>query len=181
MRPIFVSLLALPILALTVAGCATAPVYKRADDATINRPAANAAFQNSDNAAFTANAVPGDWWKLYDDDRLNGLIGDALTANTDLRAAAARIERARIGLDVAKDDAGVKTEMSAGLEYGQPAAQEYLLLGEHLPSDFLYNAKAGVSYQVDLAGQVKSAIDAAHSDVSAAQAAYDTVRVSVVK
>ncbi len=175
MRPVLVSL-----LALMVAGCATAPVYKRAEDAAINRPAANAPFQNSDNPAFAANAVPGDWWKLYDDDRLNSLIGDALKANTDLRAASARIERARIGLDVAKDDAGVKTDMSAGLEYGQPAAQEYLLLGEHLPSDFLYNAKAGVSYQIDLAGQVKSAIDAAHSDVSAAQAAYDAVRVSVV-
>ena len=167
-------------LALMVAGCATAPVYKRADDAAINRPAANAGFQNSDNAAFSANAVPGDWWRLYNDDRLNGLIQDALAANTDLRAAATRIESARIGLDVAKDDAGVKTEMSAGLEYGQPAAQEYLLLGEHIPSDFLYNAKAGVSYQVDLAGQVKSAIDAAHSDVVAAQGAYDAMRISVV-
>jgi multidrug efflux system outer membrane protein len=175
MRPIFVSL-----LALTVAGCAHAPAYKRADEAVINRPAASAEFLNSQNAAFAANAVPGDWWKLYNDDRLNGLISDALTANTDLRAASARIERARIGLDVAKDDAGLKTEMSAGLEYGQPAAQEYLLLGEHLPSDFLYNASAGVSYQVDLAGQVKSAIDAAHFDVATAQAAFDTVRVSVV-
>ena len=180
MRPVLISLLALPILALTVAGCATAPVYKRADDAAINRPAANAAFLNSQNAAFATNAVPGEWWRLYDDNRLNGLITDALTANTDLRAASARIARARIGLDVARDDAGIQTEISAGLEYGQPAAQEYLLLGEHLPSDFLYNASAGVSYQVDLAGQVKSAIDAAHSDVSAAQAAYDAVRVSVV-
>ncbi|MFT4076924.1 MAG: TolC family protein [Asticcacaulis sp.] len=175
MRPLYVSL-----LALMVAGCATAPVYKRADTAAINRPPANAPFENSDNAAFTANAVPGDWWKLYNDERLNGLIKDALIANTDLRVASARIERARIGLDVAKDDAGVKTEISAGLEYGQPSAQEYLLIGEHLPSDYLYSAKAGISYQVDLAGQVRAAIDAAHADVAAAQAAYDAVRISVV-
>lgn len=180
MRPLRARPLLTSLLALMVAGCATAPVYKRADDAAINRASANAAFQNSDNAAFAANAVPGDWWKLYNDDRLNGLVTSALAANTDLRAATARIERARIGLDLAKDEAGLTTEMSAAVEYSQPAAQEYLRLAEHLPSDFLYSAKAGVSYQVDLAGQVKSAIDAAHFDVAAAQAAYDAVRISVV-
>ncbi|MDV6330761.1 TolC family protein [Asticcacaulis sp. 201] len=172
--------LALGLLSLMLAGCASAPVYRRADEAAINRPTASTAFINGENPAFAAHAVPGEWWKLYDDARLNGLIQDALKANTDLRAASTHIARARIGLDVAKDDAGVKTELSAGLEYGQPAAQEYLLLGEHLPSDFLYTASAGVSYQVDLAGQVKSAIDAARSDVSAAQATYDAVQISVV-
>ncbi len=54
------------------------------------------------------------------------------------------------------------------------------MIGEHLPSDFLYSLSAKASYQVDLAGQVKSAVDAAGADLIAGQAAYDAVRISVV-
>ena len=160
--------------------CASAPVYQRSADAAANRTAATGQFLNSGNSALTDNAVPGDWWKLYDDARLNGLVADALAANTDLRAASARLERARIGLDLARDASGLHTEVSGGLEYGKPSAEEYLLIGEHLPSDFLYATSAGASYQLDLAGQVKSAVDAAKADAVASQAAYDAVRISVV-
>ncbi|MFT3997550.1 MAG: TolC family protein [Asticcacaulis sp.] len=166
--------------ALALTACASAPVYERPKEAVINRPAAIAAFTDADNAAFAAHTVPGEWWKLYDDARLNRLISEALAANTDLRVAETRIARARIGLHIAKDDADIKTEVSAGLEYGQPSAQEYLLLGEHIPSDYLYSATAGVSYQVDLAGQIRSAINAAQADIATAQAAYDATRVSIV-
>ncbi len=160
--------------------CASAPVYQRASDAAANRPAVTANFENSGNPALAAGEVPGEWWKLYDDARLNGLVTDALTANTDLRAAQARLERARIGLDLAQDASGVHTQVSGGFEYGKPSAEEYLLIGEHLPSDFLYATAAGASYQLDLAGQVKSAVDAAKADAIASQATYDAVRISVV-
>ncbi len=49
-----------------------------------------------------------------------------------------------------------------------------------MPSDYLYALSAGASYQVDLAGQVKSATQAARADIAASQAAYDGVRISVV-
>ena len=172
---------ALPLLgALWLSACASAPVYHRADTAAINDPAANAAFIEARNKAFSANAVPGDWWKLYDDPRLNALVADALARNTDLRAAAARIDRTRSELDVAKSEKGVDVSTSAALEYGKPSAEEYLLIGEHVPSDYLYALSAGASYQVDLAGQVKSATQAARADIAASQAAYGGVRITVV-
>jgi len=157
--------------ALLLSGCATAPVYHRADSATINNPDVQGAFIESQNKAFFSHAVPGDWWKLYDDPELNHLVADALAANTDLRAAAARIERTRSELDVAKSEKGVDISTSAALEYGEPSAEEYLLIGEHVPSDYLYALSAGASYQVDLAGQVKSATQAARADIAASQAA----------
>lgn len=172
------ALIGISLLALSA--CATAPTYHRAETAAINRPAAQRAFLNAANPAFTANAVPGDWWKLYNDATLNGLITDALAANTDLRVAEAHIEKARTGLDVAKDAGDVHTDISGGFEYGMPSAQEYLLIGEHVPSDYLYSVTGGISYQLDLAGQVKSAISAAGADVRTAQAAYDAVRITVV-
>ena len=166
--------------ALWLSACASAPVYHRAQDAAINNPDAQGAFIEAQNKALAANAVPGDWWKLYDDPRLNGLIVDALTANTDLRAAAARVERARTGLDVARSAREVDIDTSAAVEYAKPSAEQYLLIGEHLPSDFLYAANAGVSYQIDIAGQVKSAMQAARADMASSQATYDGVRITVV-
>ncbi len=43
----------------TLTACVSAPVYHRADTAAVSRPAATAAFQNANNAAFAANDVPG--------------------------------------------------------------------------------------------------------------------------
>ncbi len=42
--------------------------------------------------------VQGDWWRLYNDPVLDGLIADALAHNTDVRAAVARLARARAAL-----------------------------------------------------------------------------------
>jgi NodT family efflux transporter outer membrane factor (OMF) lipoprotein len=174
------SLLLLGVATLSLSACATAPVYQRDPDAAINRPAVTADFLNGQNAAFAANAVPGDWWKLYDDARLNGLIEDALKANTDLRIAAAHIERARAGLELTEDAGKIQTEVGGAVEYGKPSAEEFLLIGEKIPSDFLYGVSGKISYQLDLAGQVKSASDASRADVAASQAAYDAVRITVV-
>jgi len=163
-----------------LAACASLPGHVPEAHPAIDTPAAKAAFLNGDNPAFAAHAVPGDWWKLYNDATLNGLITDALSANTSLREAEARIEKARAGLDIAEEAHGVQTDLKGQFGYGMPSAQEYLLLGEHIPSDFLYSVDAGVSYQLDLAGQVKSAVAASGADAATAQAAYDAVRVSVV-
>ncbi len=171
--------LSVSLLVLLLSGCATAPVYHRADTAAASDPAANAAFIEAQNKAFAANAVPGEWWKLYDDPRLNALVTDALAHNTDLRAADARLERAATELEAAKGGKGIDVTTSAAVEYGKPSAEEYLLIGEHVPADFLYAASAGVSYQIDLAGQVKSAMQAARADIAASQAAYDGVRITV--
>jgi GNAT superfamily N-acetyltransferase len=44
--------------------------------------------------SFVQEPVPDDWWHLYDDERLDALVHQALAANTDLRVAAANLEKA---------------------------------------------------------------------------------------
>ena len=48
--------------------------------------------------------VQDNWWRLYDDPVLDGLIADALAHNTDVRAAVARLARARAALREVKVD-----------------------------------------------------------------------------
>ncbi|MGN6421699.1 MAG: TolC family protein [Asticcacaulis sp.] len=165
---------------LTLSACVSAPLHAPETHPQIANPAAQGAFLNADNPAFAAHAVPGDWWKLYNDATLNKLIDDALKANANLREANARLEKAEAGLDLARAAASVHTDLKGQFGYGMPSAQEFLLLGEHIPSDFLYSVDGSVSYQLDLSGQVKNAIQASGADMGAAQAAYDAVRVSVV-
>ena len=65
---------------------------------------AAAPFVMAQGSTIVTNAEPAaDWWRLFDDPVLNGLVQDALAANTDIRVAEARLQRARAALH----DAGV--------------------------------------------------------------------------
>ncbi|WP_137896944.1 efflux transporter outer membrane subunit [Sphingomonas sp. 2SG] len=172
----------LALLAATLlAGCTTAgPDYHRPGAAVIARPSATAPFVGGDEAAFAAMApVPDRWWQLYRDPRLDRLVEQALAANTDLRVATANIARAQASLDVAEDGRRVQTQVQASPGYAQRSAEEELRPGAALPRSFVYAASAGISYQLDLAGQVRRAIEAADADVAATRAAYDSVRITV--
>ena len=169
-------------IATLLAGCATVgPNYQRPQAAVAEKPTATGQFVSGNDAKlFALEPVPVDWWRLYSDPALDRLVADALKANTDLRVAAANIARARAGADVARDATQPQFGLTVGPGYGQRSAEEELLPGAALPSAFVYSAGASVSYQVDLVGQVRRAIEAADADLAATQAAYDTVRVTVV-
>jgi NodT family efflux transporter outer membrane factor (OMF) lipoprotein len=164
--------------AALLAGCAVGPDYQRPQDAVINAPAANGAFAGAGEKAFTGGQAPSRWWRLYGDASLNRLVDQALAANTDLRAAAASLTRARASLDITKDLTWPQANIGAGYAYERLSAEEYLVPGT-LPDFRAYELQAGISYQVDLFGQIHRAIEAGQAGVGAAQAAYDTARITV--
>ena len=174
-------LLALLSLA-ALAACSTLPPEAPLPaNAAIRQPSANGAFVGAANPAFTPAPVPADWWRLYDSPALDALVAQALAANTDLRVAAANIEKAQAGLDAADSAREPSTSVYASPVYGRESAEEHLIPGgKPLPNLFLYSAGVNVSYQVDLFGQIAKSIDAAQADVGAAMAARDAVRVTVV-
>ncbi|WP_294391630.1 efflux transporter outer membrane subunit [uncultured Sphingomonas sp.] len=168
-------------MAALLAGCAAVgPDYQRPAAAIAEQPSATGAFVSGDSKLFTPEPVPADWWRLYNDPLLDRLVADALRANTDLRIASANIANARAGAALARQAREPQFGLQAGPGYGRRSAEEELLPGAALPNAFVYSAGASVSYQVDLVGQVRRAIEAANADVSATQAAYDSVRVTVV-
>ena len=167
-------------LAILLAACTTVgPDYQRPASAAINNKAANGAFLGGSEDVFAREPVPGDWWRLYQSQQLDRLVQEALAANTDLRAAAANIERAMAGLDYADAARRPTTSVQASGAYARRSAEEELIPGgRQLPSKFVYGLGAGVSYQVDLVGQIARAIESAQADVGAARAA-PTRRVTV--
>src|SRR6266852_740327 len=88
---------------LILAGCSVAPVYQRPavdTPAAFKEAAAASASASTDTAALWKTAQPaeqaarGQWWKVFGDDVLNTLEDQALLANQDLKAGAARLGQA---------------------------------------------------------------------------------------
>ncbi|MDY6923731.1 MAG: TolC family protein [Pseudomonadota bacterium] len=163
---------------LALASCAVGP---KAPDATLP-PLASGAFVGASSPAVTAQAVArDDWWRLYDDPVLDGLIGQALTENNELEAAAANLRRVRAALGEARVGRFPTTTTSAGASTGRASAATVpgLPAGNEAPETDTYDAGLDVAYEIDLFGRVESTIRAARADAGAAEAALDIVRVTV--
>ena len=165
--------------ALLLASCAVGP---KAPDATLP-PSASGAFIGTASPAVSTSSARDDWWRLYNDPVLDGLVGEALVNNNELEAAAANLRRVRAALGEARVGRFPSTTTSAGYTNGRPSAATLapgtLPAGESAPDSDTYTAGLDVSYEVDLFGRVESTIRAARADSAAAEAALDIVRVTV--
>jgi NodT family efflux transporter outer membrane factor (OMF) lipoprotein len=160
--------------ALALSACAVGPDYAQPTP----RPASTGPFLSAADPAFVPADLPADWWRLYNDPVLDGLVTDALAANTDLRQAVARIERARAGLRGARGNRLPRTGAGAGGNYGRLPEQQTLPGMDR--EDWSYDVGLDVAYEVDLFGRVGRGIEAARADLAASEADADAVRVIVV-
>ncbi|MGA4815794.1 TolC family protein [Pseudomonas aeruginosa] len=133
-------------------------------------------------AGTRGDALPAQWWTLYQDPGLNHLVAAALRHNRDLAAADAHA-RALLGhLRGAQGERWPRTEVGYGYRVWarrrrprRPAEAT----DEDLHSQWKHTVRLDLSYQLDLWGEVRARIAAAKADAEAAQAARDLLRVSV--
>lgn len=165
-----------PLAALALSACAAGPdpvVAVPPSLATTSGP-----FLSAEEGVVTPTPLPAQWWRLYDDPVLDGLVADALAANTDIRQATARIARARAALRGARSDRLPQTSIGAGADYRRvPETQSMPGVAR---SQENYDLGLSVNYELDLFGRVSSGVNAARADVERAQADADAVRVMVV-
>jgi len=155
--------------ALALAACSTGPDYARPD---VRTAAAGQFVAASSPSVDTLAPVPANWWRLYNDPVLDGLIADALAHNTDVRAAVARLARARASLREVKVDRLPQGGVSASATHGRdPGISD---------ASTTYSGGLEVAYEVDLFGRVSRGVEAARGDVGAAEADADAVRVAIV-
>ena len=108
---------------------------------------------------------------------LDGLVADALAANTDVRVAVARIAKARASLREVRGDRLPSTNLGAGATYGRVSEGQVPPGADR--TGWQVDAGLTVGYEVDLFGRVSRGIEAARGDVAAAEADADAVRVTV--
>jgi NodT family efflux transporter outer membrane factor (OMF) lipoprotein len=163
---------------LALSGCVVGPEYKPP-------PApkgAAAAFQSTTPELETDSEPPDDWWQLYRDPQLEQLLSQAMAANTNLRVAAASLSAARALLQAARAGHYPQTDLGMGGVYGRdPATDEVFELTGRQPSDtWVFDPLLDTSYEIDLFGRVRRAIEAAHADVDAVAATRDEVKITVI-
>jgi NodT family efflux transporter outer membrane factor (OMF) lipoprotein len=159
------------LAATALTGCAVGPNY----DKPAAIPGGQGPFVSAEPATATPEAPPGEWWRLFQDPALDGLIQEALAANKDVAIAAANLDRVRAILGETRSGLLPSTGVSAS---GERVRQPDAVTGRDVESN-LYGAGFDMSYEVDLFGRLRRAIQAGRADADAAQAALDVVRVSV--
>ncbi|MEB0040827.1 MULTISPECIES: efflux transporter outer membrane subunit [unclassified Pseudomonas] len=171
----------LTILALSVmlSACQiVGPDYHLPKDAALNRPDLQGELAGKGADVISA-PVEQDWWRLYQDQRLNQLIQQAMATNTDLRVAAANLSRARMQVQEAQAVGGFHSSVKLGAQRLQESGEAYLLT-EKVPVSNVGDVGISTSYQFDLFGTLQRGIEAAEANADATQAASDTARITLV-
>ncbi len=177
-RPVRAALAAM--LPLTLAACMTVgPDHKVPEDAVVKSVAANGPFKGADSPAVSVGEVPNNWWRLYDDPRIDQLVQEALVANTDLRVASANLKRAIAVYHEVEAENFPEARVHASAARGQIAG-EPLLKEEKIPAMNFGDVGFEVSYLIDFFGKLARADEAALAGAEASQAALDQARVGVV-
>ena len=173
-----VAAIALPLLVLLTACASVGPDYRIPGRAIANGSIVRGEFAGAAVAPVSVEVLPGAWWRLFDEPTLDSLVTEAIAANADLRVAEARLLQARMGLVVTQATAAPRGGVSADAARTRLSAESYLL-SEPLPVMNIANAGVSVSYEVDLFGRLRRAIEAAQADADVAEAGRDLVRIAV--
>lgn len=135
-------------------------------------------------ATWSTSALPGgdsaglaQWWILFGDDQLTGLITRALAANQDLRGALARIVRARAEYRMV--GATAAPQLAASGAYANNRRSDNVSGSSSGTTQNLFQAGFDVGWELDLFGGVRRAREAAAARFAAADAAGTEVLVSL--
>ncbi len=158
---------------LLVAGCTTVgPDYRRPD---IALPAEYPARE-----AESVQALPADWWQLFNDPALNQLVASARANNADIRLAAARVQeadalvreaRGALFPEVTGSYGATRNRVSTRTE-PPPAASAGLERSQHTLS-------ASTSFELDFWGRFARASEAAQANLLASRLSQDVVGLTL--
>jgi multidrug efflux system outer membrane protein len=157
------------VAALVLAGCATAvaPLPEPL-------PQMPSTFKEG-STAWTRDPAPvpqGSWWQAFADPTLDALIERATGANTSVQAAAARLAQARAVLRAADAERLPQIGLGAG-------ASREAQRGLGVAPNTVLSAGASLSYEVDLAGRLAGASNAAALDARSREALLRSTQLLV--
>lgn len=116
-----------------------------------------------------------DWWRQLGDPALDELIVTAQSGSLDLKAAQARLRQARANRAQAVSGYFPQVSASTGVSRTKNATAV-----NALPTRTLYDAGFDASWELDLFGGTRRAVEAASADLAASEASLENVRVSLV-
>ncbi len=164
------AMLMIALAVMLLAGCTVGPDYKRPE---LDLPKDYGVTQSPAPA-------PEKWWTVFGDPVLDKFVDEALAANYDLKAAAARIENARGRLAIARapltPDVGVR---------GNVSRDRATALGSvPIPPGFLetttHRLELAASWELDFWGKYRRGSEAARAELVASEAGREAIRLSLI-
>lgn len=172
------------LLAALLAGCAVGPDYQVP---AVQVPAAFKEASLSPQAAERWKAAQpsdamtrGRWWTIFKDADLDALQEQAMAANQDLKAAAARVAQARALQRGARSEWMPQVDVGVGPTRQRASnAAQGLSADAPNPPTTLWRAQAGISYEADLFGRIASTVDAATADAQQSAALLHSLQLTL--
>lgn len=179
----------------TLSGCTVGPDYHGAPDVAGNAGHATA-FVRAPAVGVVPTHAPSQWWRAFHDPKLDALIDAALAHNPDLQAAQARLRESRAQLQqqraealptVSGDAAALRTRDPdlSGLQTSQPGngatppANQTTSTAQGRGPLQLYTAGFDASWEIDLFGGTRRAVEAASAQAQAVDADLADTQVSL--
>jgi multidrug efflux system outer membrane protein len=127
------------------------------------------------------NLPRGEWWRIYDDPVLHGLMRSVGSGNQQLRQAVAKFDQARAVARVARSRFFPEANLTPSALYQRTSenmASPFPLLGLSYEGWNL-NVPVDFSYEIDLWGRVRKQFAGAQAEAGASAAAMESVLLSV--
>ncbi len=162
---------------ILLSGCSVGPVYQRPEATTI--PDTYAGTKGEWKIAEPRADLPkGRWWEIFGDAELDRLQEEAMASNQDIRAAVARFEQARAVADIVRSGffpqtgssfLPARTRDSLNRPSGGKPGQTY--------NNFILSFD--LSYEVDLWGRVRHAVEASTAQVRAGADDIEALKLAI--
>ncbi len=152
-------------LAMLLSGCASLAPQSGALPPT----PVPAAWSGSTTTPATATSL-AQWWKRFNDPLLAQLVTQALQANTTVRSAQAALQQARALRDVSSARLAPTVNAAGSAQRSKSGGNE---------AANLFKAGFDASWEPDVFGARRSALNATEADAQAAQASLADTQVSI--
>lgn len=164
-------------MVILLAACTVGPDYKRP---AADLPSAYAEAAQNDAARADQAAVAADWWTLYNDATLTGLVSDTLKNNTDIHKAMAQLEEAEAAL--AETGASLFPEIDLGASSAR--SRSSTLNAQPLPpgTPAISNSNRlalSTSFELDFWGKLRRTSEAARAQVLSSRYARDVMALTL--
>jgi len=160
-------------MVLALPGCTVGPAYHGANPAAPNALRA-AAFNQPPAGVQSAAPRAAAWWLTLDDPELTALIDAARARSTDIRAAEARLRQSRAALHGQQRNTWPKS--SAAAAYVHASLPD---TSTNIGNIDVYDASLDATWEIDLFGGTRRAIEAASAEAQAQEADLADVHVRI--
>lgn len=121
------------------------------------------------------------WWKSFGDSELDSLVATALQSNLTLHVAESRLRQARAERGIVAANEGPEFNAKGSYSRNRFPSNGFPPLPPNAPSDFnLYTARFDASWEIDIFGGTRRAVEAADAQIMAARFSRDDVLRSLL-